>query len=162
VHVQEHRVPAARQEAEKRRLERVRLEVERRDVAVEMVDRDERQAARPRDRLRRGEADEERADQPRALRHGDAIDLLERRVRLRERLADDGRHELEVPSRRDLRHDSAVASVQLGLRGDDVRADLAFVRDERRGGLVARRLDPEDQRPTGSFHMMSASSRLSV
>ena len=34
--------------------------------------------------------------------------------------------------------------------------------DERRGGLVAGRLDAEDQTETGSFHMMSASSRLSV
>ena len=99
---------------------------------------------------------------PGPRRHGDAVDVLERRARLGERLADHRRHELEVPPRRDLGHDAAVARVQLGLRGDDARADLAVVGDERRRGLVARRLDPEDQRATGSFHMISASSRLSV
>ena len=40
---------------------------------------------------------------------------------LAERLADHGRHELEVPPRRDLRHDAAVARVEVGLGGDDVR-----------------------------------------
>ena len=44
--------------------------------------------------------------------------------------------------------------------------DLAVVRDDRRGRLVAGRLEPEDQAlagsRTGSRHMISASSRLSV
>ena len=44
LHVEQQRVPAAREQAEKRRLERVRLEEERRDVAVEVVDGHERQA----------------------------------------------------------------------------------------------------------------------
>ena len=83
-----------------------------------------------------------------------------------ERLAQDRRDELEVPPRRDLRDDAAVLRVQLGLGGDDVGEDLAVVRDERRGGLVAGRLEPEDQAlagsRTGSRHMISASSRLSV
>ncbi len=153
---------AACQQAEERRLERIRLEIERGDVAVEVVDRHERQPARPGDGLRRGEADEQRADQARALRHGYAVDVGEGCVGFRERLADHRRHELEVPPRRDLRHDPAVARVQLRLRRDDARPNLALVGDERRRGLVARRLDPEDQRATGSFHMISASSRLSV
>ena len=135
---------AAREQAEERRLERIRLEVERGDVAVEVVDRDERQPARPGDGLRGGKADEERADQARALRHGDAVDVLERRVRLGERLADHRRHELEVPPRGDLGHDAAVAGVQLRLRGDDARKDLSVLRDDRRRRFVTRGLDPED------------------
>ena len=47
------------------------------------------------------------------------------------------------------------------VTADDARANLPVLCDERRGGLVAGRLQPEDQ-ATGSFHMMSASSRLSV
>ena len=169
--VEEQRVPAAREEAEERRLERVRLEVERGDVPVEVVDRDERQPPRPRERLRGGEPDEQRADQPRPLRHGDAVDVVERRARLGERLADHRRDELEVAPRRDLGHDAAVPRVEVRLRGDDARANLSVLRDERRRGLVAARLDPEDHAvtrrgcvgsATGSFHMMSASSRLSV
>ena len=136
-------------------------EVQRGDVPVEVVDPDERQATRPRDRLRGGDADEQRADQPRPLRHGDAVDVVERRARLGERLADDRRDELEVAARGNLGDDAAVARVQIGLRGDDARANLPVLRDERRRGLVATRLDPEDQ-ASASFHMMSASSRLSV
>ena len=59
-------MPAAREQAEKRRLEVGRLEVERGDVAVQVVDRDERQSPPPREPLRGGEPDEQRADQARA------------------------------------------------------------------------------------------------
>ena len=48
-------------------------------MSVEVVDRHERQAACPRDRLRRLKADEQRTDQPRALCYRDAIDVVERR-----------------------------------------------------------------------------------
>ena len=126
--VDQHRVPAAREQAEERRLDRLRLEVERGDVAVQVVDRDERQVPRPRDRLRRGDADEQRADEARALRDRDAVDVVERRARLPERLAHDGRDQLEMPARRDLRDDAAEPRVQVRLRRDDVRADLAVRR----------------------------------
>ena len=84
------------------------------------------------------------------------------RVRLRECLADYRRDQLEMAARRDLGHDAAVGRVQLRLRGDDAGADLALVGDERGRSLVAARLEPENQLATGSFHMISASSRLSV
>src|SRR5581483_6851699 len=103
--------------------------------------------------------------QPRPLRDGDAIDVVERRVGGGERLAHDGRDEFEVAARGDLGNDSAVARMQLGLGGDDVRPDPAVLGDDGCGGLVTARLDPEyhaRSRATGSFHMMSASSRLSV
>ena len=81
-----------------------------------------------------------------------------------ERLVDHRRDQLEVAPRRDLGHDAAEARVQLGLRRDDVRDDLAVVGDDRRGGLVAARLDAEDHAvgSRASRHMISASSRLSV
>ncbi len=165
--VEQQRVPTAREQAEKRRLHRVGLEVERRDMPVEMVDRDERQPLRPRERLRRREADEQRADEPRALRHRDAVDVVERRSGLAEGLSKHRRHELELAPRGHLGDDPAVAGVELGLRGDDARADLAVDGDEGGGRLVAGRLEPEDHpasaRPcTGSRHMITASSRLSV
>jgi hypothetical protein len=34
--------------------------------------------------------------------------------------------------------------MEVGLGGDDVRADLSVVRDQRRRGLVTRRLEAED------------------
>ena len=39
LHVEEQRVATARQQAEEGRLDRIRLEVERRNVAMQMVDR---------------------------------------------------------------------------------------------------------------------------
>jgi hypothetical protein len=158
-------VAAARKQAEERRLERLRLEVKRRDVPVQVVDRRERQPPGPCERLRRRDADEERADEPGPARDADEVEAVERRVRLAERLPDDGQHELEMAARRDLGHDAAEARVELGLRGDDVRPDLTVVRDDRRSGLVARGLDAEDHATgcgCGSRHMISASSRLSV
>src|SRR5262249_9665947 len=47
--VEEQRVYARGEETEKRRLDGLRLEVERGDVPVEVVDRDERKAPRPRE-----------------------------------------------------------------------------------------------------------------
>ena len=110
-----------------------------------MVDGRQRKPQRPRERLRGREPDEERADEPRAPRDRDALEIGQLGSGLAERLPDHGRHELEVPPRRDLRHDPAVARMEVGLGGDDVRPDLAVVRDQRRRGLVTRRLEPEDQ-----------------
>ena len=79
--LEQHRVTAAREQADERRLQRVRLEVERGDVALQVVDGHERQAPRPGERLRRGEADEEGADEARPARDGDPVDVLEARRR---------------------------------------------------------------------------------
>ena len=108
-----------------------------------MVDGDERKPARPRDH-RRGEADEQRADQSGALGDGEPVDVVQHDLRLAERLTDHGRHELEMPPRRDLRHDAAVLRVQIDLRRDDIREDLPLLGDHGRRGLVAARLEAED------------------
>ena len=94
-------------------------------------------------------------------------------TRLGECLADDRADELEVAARGDLRDDAAVAGVEVGLRGDDGGEHPAVPRDDRSGGLVARRLDAQDhpvssrapastRRRSDSRHMITASSRLSV
>ena len=58
----------------------------------------------------------------------DRVEILEPGVRALERLGDDGGHQLEMPPGGDFRDDSAVASVQIGLRGDDVREDTTLER----------------------------------
>ena len=126
----------------------------------------ERQAARVRQGLGGREPDEQRADQAGALRHGDRVDIGERRARLAERGLDDGHDELEVAPRGDLGHDAAEARVQVGLRRADAPRDAAVAAHDGRAGVVAGGLDREDHRPArplgGSRHMISASSRLSV
>src|SRR5207302_7835636 len=59
--VEQHRVAAAREQAEERRLDGIGPQVERGNMAVQVVDRHERQPPRPRDRLSYGEADEQRS-----------------------------------------------------------------------------------------------------
>ena len=80
-HGEELRVTAAGEQADERRLDRLAPEGERGDVAAQVVDRDERQLPRPGERLRRRDADEQRSDEPRALRHRDALDVVERSLR---------------------------------------------------------------------------------
>ena len=106
----EQRVPAARDQAHVRRVERIGLQEVRGDVAVEVVDGHERQPARGRERLGAGEPDEQRADEPRAPRDRDALDVVEPRAGPGERVVDDRVDQLEVMARGDLGHDAAVAS----------------------------------------------------
>ena len=165
-------MPPAREKARERRLESIRGEVERRDVGPQMVDGDEREAPCPRERLCGRDPDEERPDQPRPLRDTHPVHVPERDPCVVEGGADHGGHELEVPPGGDFRNDTAVALVEVGLRGHDRRQDHAFGGDERSRRLVARRLEAEDHEASmseasipsasASRHMMRASSRLSV
>ena len=66
-------------------------------------------------------------------------------VRVAEGLVDHLQHGLEVVAGGDLRHDAAVLGVEVELRGDDVRAEVAAVLDDGGGGLVAGGLDAEDE-----------------
>ena len=70
-----------------------------------------------------------------------------------------------MPTRGHLGHDPAVTRVQVGLGGDDVGEDVPSSVTSA-AGLVTRRFEAEDQAlagsRTGSLHMISASSRLSV
>ncbi len=126
-----------------------------------MVDGRERQPTRPRERLRRRDSNEQRADEAWALRDCDAIEVVECHTGFGECFAHDRRDELEMTPRGDLGNNAAERCVQLGLRRDDVALDLPVGCDDGCGGFVAARLDAKDQ-AIGSFHMMSASSRLSV
>ncbi len=145
-HDEQERVPAAREQADERRLERVGAEVERRDVAVEVVDRDERAG-------RRAQAIAFAAESPTSsapTSPGPCVTatrsiVVERHVRLVERRADHRRDELEVASRGDLGHDAAVARVQARLRRDDVRADLALSGDDSAAAVSSHDVSmPED------------------
>jgi len=65
-------------------------------VALQVIDRGERQPLRRGERLRRGEADEQRPDQPRALRRGDQLQLVQLDPSLVQRALDDRVDQLEV------------------------------------------------------------------
>ena len=115
------------------------------EMAFEVVDRDERDPPRERQRLRGRESDEERADQTRTGRGGDEPDVLERDGRRGERLLERRREVLEVRARGDLRHDAAVGRVRGELGGDDVGQDAPVAVEHGDRGLVAGGFDAEDQ-----------------
>ena len=140
-------MPAARDQAQEGRVEglelRQRQEVGR-DVSLQVIHGRKRQPPRGRQRLRRRETDEQRADQPGTLRDRDQIDLVELAFRLLERVLHDEVDQPYVMTRGDLRHDATEALVH-ELRGDHVRAHLSPAPDHRRAGVVAARLDPQDE-----------------
>ena len=112
-------------------------------------------------RLRRAQADEQRAGEPRPARDRDPLDAVEALPGFGERLVDRRDDELEVPARRDLGDDAAEPRVQLGLGGDDVGEDPPVGGYERRRGLVTGRLETEDQN-TGGTQGSPVSPRLNA
>src|SRR5690606_38326909 len=79
----ERGMSAGHDEAEERTLDRA-VELDREEVSFDVIDADEGKTARPRDRLRRTEADEQRADEAGTAGRGDAFDVAETDSRLLE------------------------------------------------------------------------------
>ena len=104
-------VSAAGDQAHERRLERVRSEEAGRHVPAQVIDRRKRQPPRRGQPLRRLQAHEQRADQPRALGDRHQLDIVEAHVRARQRVVDDIVDQLEVVSGSDLGNDAAEAVV---------------------------------------------------
>ena len=91
--------------------------------------------------------DEQRAGQPRAVGDGDAVDVRPgRRRRPAQTSSRTGHDPAQVGPGGDLGHDPARRRVQGDLRGDDVADDAPAVLDEGDAGLVARRLDRQQER----------------
>jgi hypothetical protein len=111
-------------------------------VALQVVDRDQRQPPRGGDRLGGADPDQEGADQPRPDRDRDRLDLLQPHPGLAQRRLDHRRGQFEVLSRGDLGDDAAEGGV-LGLRGDQVDDDPRPIEDGG-AGVVAGGLDRED------------------
>ena len=95
----------------------------REDVALEMVDADERHAPALRERLRGHDADEQRAHEPRPRRYGDEVYFIARRENPRfvENLGEERQYRLLVHARGELRNDAAVDAVRVYLAGNRVR-----------------------------------------
>ncbi len=129
-------------------------------MRLEMVDGDQRLLAHQGDRLGGGQSDDHAADQPGTGRGRDAVEVVEAAAGLAHRAADQEVEDLHMGARRDLRHHAAEGRVVGDLREHDVRQDLAApVRTpfhHRRRGLVAGRLDAEDD------HEVQSASRFVV
>src|SRR5207247_6492106 len=73
LHVEEQRMATAREQAEEWWLDWVGLEVERGNVALQMIDRRQRQPSGPRNRLGSSDADVQSTDQPRPRCHTEEL-----------------------------------------------------------------------------------------
>ena len=116
-------------------------------VRLEMIDGDEGAPKAERDRLPGCHPDDETADEAGAGRSRHRVDRAEVESGLGKRLADRRIEKLDMGARGNLGHDAAIGGMEVELRAHHARQDLApsarSAADERCGGLVAARLDPE-------------------
>ena len=89
------------------------------------------------------DADEQRAHQPGADGGADRVDVVVADAGLDQGARHHGGEQLDVGPAGDLGNDAAEAGVQLDLAADHRGQDLLGIDDDRRRGLVARRLDAE-------------------
>ena len=126
-------------------------------VALEVVDRDQRQVMDPGQCLGEVDADEQRSGQPRAVRDGDPVHVRPGDTGVGPGLVQDRDDPAQMRPRRDLGDDPARRRMQCDLGGDDIGQDPAAALDQRDARLVARRLDGQQQRPA---HVPSSSGSV--
>ncbi len=154
---EEQRRVAARHEQRHRRLgQRPVLQLVDAHVGGEVVDPVDRLVQRERERLGGRDADEQRAREPRARRHGERVDVRQRDSGVGARTADRGHHRLEVRTARHLGHHAAEPRVLLHAAGDRV-GEQGRAPDDADPRLVARGLDAEHQRLVAHHAGTSAS-----
>lgn len=125
-------------------------------VPLEVIDGDEGDVADEREGLRHRRADHDAADEPGPARHCDAVEIGKAESARLERALHDHVEHVEMRTRRDFRHDAAEGLMGFELRLDEVRENPrpALIGDDRRGGLVAARLDAEDDHSAGSLNCL--------
>ena len=139
-HVDDQRVPARDDEADKGRLQiRVR-EVICRDVAPDVVHRHQRKAHGVSRRFREIHADQNRTDQPRRIRHSNRIQLPARKPACHERLIRQTVNCLNMLARRNFRYHAAVELVELHLRGNAIGQNFAPIAHDGNRRFIARGL----------------------
>ena len=144
----EARMSARDDEHDRRHRHLSALEHEGLDVTGQVMNGNHGDASRPRQCLRELQADEQRSDEARPLRHGDRLER--RRSGIGERALDHAADVADVLPRRQLGNDAAPLAMDGDLRGDDVRTDppgaigAGGFLDHRRRRLVAGGLDAED------------------
>ena len=117
-------------------------------MRLQVVDRNERLAARERHALARHQPDEQAANEarPRGGRH--AVEILGRDAGPPERAGDEQIDDLDMGARRNLGHDSAEGRVRRDLAhhlvGENIARAVGTQPHHRRRGLVARRLDAKN------------------
>src|SRR5581483_7209544 len=108
----------------------------------------------------RRQPDDDAADQAGSGRGGDGVEVGESDLRITQGSSDDAVERLDMGAGSDLRHHAAEGGMIGNLREDDVGEDpAAAVRpplDHRGRGLVAARLDAEDDHGDSALYEHSA------
>lgn len=123
------------------------------DVALKVIDGDEREVARVGEGLGVGDADEERAGQAGAGGDGDGVEVGEGEVGLGEGGANDRNDGAEMFAAGKLGDDAAIRGVGGDLRGDDGGQGAGTAFDDGRGGLIAGGFDAEDEAAGHDFSL---------
>ena len=118
-------------------------------MALNMIDRHQRDAAGVAEPLHAVHAGQQRAYQPGAVGHGQRIHVGKRHVRLFQRLIHHPVARIHVSAAGDLRHHAAIQGVGIRLRKNHAGNDLPPVFDDGGGSLVA-----------AGFHGQNAHGRL--
>ena len=117
------------------------------DVALEVVDPDQRPVVDPGERLREVDPDEQRAGQARAVGDRDRVDVVPARRRRPPRpRRGRARSSAGGPGRRPRGRSRPMRAWSATCDATTLREDPPAALDERDPGLVARRLDGEDER----------------
>ena len=126
------------------RLEVGVLQTGREQVALHVVDADERLAESPCHRSRERKPDDQSADQPRPLRSRNRVEIHGMDAGLGESAVRQRTDRLDVETGGDLGNDAAEHRMLIGLGGQDAGEGLTAAHDGHRR-LVAARFDSQDQ-----------------
>ncbi len=114
-------------------------------MTLEMMDTDDRLAEGEPEAMRNARADEQRAGQSGADRHGDRVDVLLAPPRLGKCLIQQGQATADVVARCQFRHHAAVGLVHVDLAVERLRQQAGVTVEQGDAGFIAGRLDSQDQ-----------------
>ena len=141
LHLDQEGMAARHLQRHEREVRRARLEGGRQQVALQVVNADDRHAPGVAERAREAGADQQGPDETRSRRIGNAVNGLRLDAGLGQGRLDHRQEALDVLARGELRHHPAVAAVQLDLAEDAIRHEAFFAVVERNRRLVAGGFD---------------------
>ncbi len=150
----EHRVPAADDEADAGAHAFRGAKERREQVALQVVDGEPGFAEADGEALGGGGAEHERGGQAGAARRGEGVHIFQGDPGGGEGAPDDGPERAEMIARGDFGDDAAGGGVEGDLRGDFAGQEL-LAAQERDGGFIARRLDRQHQPRGARLHYLA-------
>ncbi len=113
------------------------FEHHRLQVAVNVVDTDERLAPGPGERFGGSYGNQQSRRQAGTIGYRHGVNIFSCQAGLRQGLAEDRRNVFDVGTGGDFRHDAAERLMQMNLRRHHGGQNIAAVGDNRRGGFIA-------------------------